>query len=64
MENLKLKDLNLLSKELRHKTKYLAKKRNIANYKNKSNNELLRSIKNKDNKQQKRIDIIKGELKE
>ena len=45
-------------------TKYLAKKRNIADYKSKSNDELLRSIKNKDNKQQKRIDVIREELKE
>ena len=67
MENLKLKDLDLSSKELRHITKYLAKKRNIDDYKNKSINELLRSMKkykNKDNKQQKRIDVIRGELKE
>ena len=31
--DLKLKDLNLSPKELRHITKYLAKKRNIADYK-------------------------------
>ena len=62
--DLKLKDLNLSSKELRHITKYLAKKRNIADYKSKSNDELLLSIKNKDNKQQKRIDVIREELKE
>ena len=64
MMDLKLKDLNLSSKELRHITKYLAKKRNIADYKSKSNDELLRSIKNKDNKQQQRIDVIREELKE
>ena len=64
MMDLKLKDLNLSPKELRHITKYLAKKRNIADYKIKSNDELLRSIKNKDNKQQKRIDVIREELKE
>ena len=62
--DLKLKDLNLSPKELRHITKYLAKKRNIADYKSKSNDELLHSIKNKDNKQQKRIDVIREELKE
>ena len=61
--DLKLKDLNLPPKELRHITKYLAKKRNIADYKSKSNNELLLSIKNKD-KQQERIDAIREELKE
>ena len=62
--DLKLKDLNLSTKELRHKTKYLAKKRNIADYKSKTNDELLLSIKNKDNKQQKRIYVIREELKE
>ena len=62
MMDLKLKDLNLSPKELRQITKYLAKKRNIADYKSKSIDELLRSIKNKDNKQQKRIDVIREEL--
>ena len=47
MDNLKLKDLKLSLKELRHITKYLAEKRNIDDYKSKSNNELLHSIKNK-----------------
>ena len=61
--DLKLKDLNLSPKELRHTTKYLAKKRNIAVYKSKPNDELLLSIKNKDNKQQNRIDVIREELK-
>ena len=32
MMNLKLKDLNLSPKDLRHITKYLAKKKNIADY--------------------------------
>ena len=62
MMDLKLKDLNLSPKELRHLTKYLAKERNIADYKSKSNDELC-SIKNKNNKQQKRIDAIR-DLKE
>ena len=64
MTDLKLKDLNLSPKELRHITKYLAKKRNIADYNSKPNDELLLSVKNKDNKQQKRIDVIREELKE
>ena len=64
MMDLKLKDLNSSPKELRHITKCLAKRRNIADYKSKSNDELLRSIKNKDNKQQKRIDVIREQLKE
>ena len=56
--------MNLSPKELRHITKYLAKKRNVADYKSKSSDELLRSIKNKDNKQQQRIDVVREELKE
>ena len=64
MMDLKLKDLNLSPKVLRHITKYLAKKRNTADYKSKPNDELLSSIKNKDNKQQQRIDVIREELKE
>ena len=62
--DLKMKDLHLSPKELRHITKYLTKKRNIADYKSKSNDELLLSIKNKDNQQQKTIDVIREELKE
>ena len=64
MTDVKLKDLNLSPKELRHITKYLAKKINIVDYKSKSNDETLRSIKTKDNKKQKRIDVIREELKE
>ena len=64
MMDLKLNDLNLSPKELRHITKYLAKKRNITDYKSKSNDELLHSIKKKDNKQQQRIDVIREDLKE
>ena len=59
-----MKDLNLSPKELRHITKHLAKKKNIADYKSKSNDELLRSIENKDAKQQQRIDVIREELKQ
>ena len=72
MENLNLADLNLSLKESRDIIEFLAKKRNIKNYKRKSSNELLRAIKeNKNNQQQKiksknkkRIDIIREELKE
>ena len=71
MENLNLADLNL-PLESRDIIEFLAKKRNINNYKRKSSNELLRAIKeNKNNQQQKiksknkkRIDIIREELKE
>ena len=71
MENLNLADLNLSLEESRDIIEFLAKKRNIKNYKRKSSNELLRAIKeNKNNQQQKiksknkkRIDIIREELK-
>ena len=71
MENLNLADLNL-SLESRDIIEFLAKKRNINNYKRKSSNELLRAIKENENNQQqkikpknkKRIDIIREELKE
>ena len=72
MENLNLADLNLSLEESRDIIEFLAKKRNIKNYKCKSSNELLRVIKeNKNNQEQKiksknkkRIDIIREELKE
>ena len=69
MEDIKLADLNLSQEESRDIIEFLARKRNIKNYKRKSNNELLRAIKeNKSNKQQsenkKRIYIIREELKE
>ena len=72
MENQNLADLNLSLEESRDIIEFLAKKRNIKNYKCKSSNELLRVIKeNKNNQQQKiksknkkRIDIIREELKE
>ena len=72
MENLNLADLNLSLEESRDIIEFLAKKRNIKNYKCKSSNELLRAItENKNNQQQKiksknkkRIDIIREELKE
>ena len=69
MDNLNLADLNLSLGESRDIIEFLAKKRNIKNYKCKSNKELLGAIKeNKSNKQQskskKRIDIIREELKE
>ena len=68
MDNLNLTDLNLSSEESRDIIEFLARKRNIKNYKRKSSNELLRVIKeNKNNQQQsknkKRIDVIREELK-
>ena len=69
MDNLNLADLNLSSEESRDIIEFLARKRNIKNYKRKSSNELLHAIKeNKNNKQQhenkERIDIIRKHLKE
>ena len=68
MEDLKLADLNLSLDEARDIIEFLARKRNIKNYKRKSNNELLRSIKeNKSNKQQsknkKKNRYYKGRIK-
>ena len=56
MENLNLADLKLSQEELIDIIKFLAKKRNIKNYKRKWSNELLQAIKqNKINKQQSKI---------
>ena len=45
MENIKLADLNLSHEESRDIIEFLAKKRNIKNYKRKSSNEMLCAIK-------------------
>ena len=53
MEDIKLADLNLSQEESRDIIEFLARRRNIKNYKRKSSNELLQAIKeNKDNKKQ------------
>ena len=67
--NIKLQDLNLSLKEERDIIEFIARKRNIKNYKRKSINKLLQTIKeNKGNQKQsknkKRIDIIREELKD
>ena len=69
MENLNLPDLKLSQEESRDIIEFLAKKRNIKDYKCKSSNELLQAIKeNKNNqkrsKNKERIGIIREELKE
>ena len=69
MENLNLADLNSSQEESRDITEFLARKRNIKNYKRKSNDKLLQDIKeNKNNKQQsknkERIDDIREDLKD
>ena len=70
MENLNLANLNLSLEESRDIIEFLARKRNIKNYKRKSSNELLHAIKENNQQQKiksknkKRIDIIREELKE
>ena len=70
MENLNLADLNLSLEESRDIIEFLARKRNIKNYKHKSSNESLNAIKENNQQQKiksknkKRIDFIREELKE
>ena len=45
MEDLKLKDLNFSLEKSRHITEFLARKRNVNNYKRKSNDQLLHALK-------------------
>ena len=62
--------MNLSLEESRDIIEFLARKRNIKNYKRKSRNELLHAIKENNQQQKiksknkKRIDIIREELKE
>ena len=70
MENLNLADLKLSQEESRDKIEFLAKKRNIKDYKRKLNDDLLHAIK-ENKKQQKimskneeRINTIREELKD
>ena len=68
MDNLNLKDLKLSKEDSRDIIELLAKKRNIKNYKRKSNDKLLQAIKeNKTPKKQprnkKKIDSIREDLK-
>ena len=78
MEDLKLKDLNLSLEESRYIIEFLARKRNVNNYKRKSNDELLHALKesekqekSKNNHQQQikpknkeRIEVIREQFKE
>ena len=78
MEDFKLIDLNLSSEESRHIIEFLARKRNINNYKRKSNDELLHALKesekqekSKNNQQQQinsknkeRIEVIREQFKD
>ena len=45
MKYLKLKDLNLLLEDTRYIIEFVAQKRNVNNYKRKSNDELLHTLK-------------------
>ena len=50
MENVNLADLNLSLEESRGIIEFLARKRNIKNYKRKSNDKLLNALKENNNK--------------
>ena len=62
MENIKLGDLYLSKEESKDIIEFLAKKRNIKNYKSKSSDRLYKIFK-KQSKNKERIDNIKDELK-
>ena len=61
MENLNLGDLYLSREGSKDIIEFLAKKRNIKNYKSKSSNELLKAIK-KQSKNKTRIHTVREEL--
>ena len=63
MENIKLGDLYLSRKESTNIIEYLAKMRNIKNYRSKSSDKLYEVFK-KQSKNKKRIDNIREDLKD
>ena len=77
MKDLKLKDLNLSLEESKYIIGFLARKRNVNNFKRKSNDELLHTLKesekqenSKNNQQQQikskyneRIEVIREQFK-
>ena len=63
MVGIKLGDLYLSKEESKDIIEFLAKKRNIKNYKSKSSNRLYKIFK-KQSKNKKRIDDIRDELKD
>ena len=63
MENIKLGDLYLSKKESRNVIEFLAKMRNINDYKSKSSNRLHEIFK-KQSKNKERIDNIREDLKD
>ena len=64
MDNLNLKDLKLSKEDSRDIIELLARKRNIKNYKRKSNDKLLKAIKeNKTLKQPKHKEKIREDIR-
>ena len=63
MENIKLDDLYLSKKESKNIIEFLAKMRNIKNYKSKSSDKLYETFR-KQSKNKKRIDNIREDLKD
>ena len=63
MRNLNLGDLYLSREKSKDIIEFLAKKKNIKNYKSKSSDELFKTIK-KQSKNKKRIDTIREGLKD
>ena len=57
MEDLKLKDLNLSLEESRYISEFLARKREVSNYKCKSNDELLHALKESEKQEKKKTKI-------
>ena len=55
MEDLKLKDSNLSLDESRYIIEFLARKRNVNNYKRKSNDELLHALKESEKQEKAKI---------
>ena len=63
MDSIRLGDLYLSKEESKDIIEFLAKKRNIKNYKSKSSHKLFKIFK-KQSKNKKRIDDIRDELKD
>ena len=63
MEGIKLRDLYLSKEESKDIIEFLAKKRNIKNYKSKSSDKVYRIFK-KQSKNKRRINDIRDELKD
>ena len=63
MEKLNLGDLYLSREKSKDIIEFIAKKKNIKNYKSKSSNELFKALK-KQSKNKKRIDTIREGLKD